>query len=167
MKKSLALMLFAVVILEYALFFTTAQAQTSTQNPTIHNASLMHRPYIHLYDEQGNLRTEFFQGEKIRIVTYYPSPVYIVKVIDPDDQVSFFKIVIAHECTHYGVFDSGLLSGLTDKNGEWHVEAGIFCWFKVKSFFVVPFGPLGVIGILAACLTGFSLKYVKIRKNKA
>jgi len=167
MKKSLALVLLAVIILEYALFLSNAQAQAATQNPTVNNSSLMHLPYIHIFDEAENLRTEFFQGEKIRIVTYYPSPVYIVKVIDPDDQVSFFKIVIAHECAHYGVFDSGLLSGLTDKNGEWHVEAGIFCWFKVKSFFVVPFGPLGVIGILAACFTGFSLQYAKTRKNKA
>ena len=167
MKKSLALVLFAVVILEYAMFFSSAQAQTRAQSANITNASYLHLPYIHLYDEQGNLRTEFFQGEKIRIVTYYPSPAYIVKVIDPDDQVSFFKIIIAHECEHYGVFDSGLLSGLTDKNGEWHVEAGRFCWFKVKPFFVVPFGPLGVVGILAACFTGFSLKYVKTRKNKA
>jgi hypothetical protein len=167
MKKSLALVLFAVVILEYALILSTAQAQTQAQGPTINNASLMHRPYIHLYDEQGNLRTEFVQGEKIRIVTYFPSPIYIVKVIDPDGQVSFFKIVISHKCKHYGVFDSGLLSGITDKNGEWHVEAGILCWFKVRSFFVVPFGPLGVVGILAACFTGFGLEYVKTRKNKA
>jgi hypothetical protein len=167
MKKSLALVLFTVVILEYALLFTTAQAQASTQNPTVTDASLIHLPYIHLYDEQGNLRTEFFQGEKIRIVTYYPSPIYIVKVIDPDGQTVFFKLVIAHECEHFGVFDSGLLSGLTDKNGEWHVEAGIFFWFKVKSFFVVPFGPLGVIGMFAACFTGFGLKYLKTRKKKA
>lgn len=166
MKKRLALVLFAVIILEYALFLSNAHAQAATQNPTVNNSSLMHLPYIHIFDEAENLRTEFFQGEKIRIVTYYPSPVYIVKVIDPDDQVSFFKIVIAHECAHYGVFDSGLLSGLTDKNGEWHVEAGIFCWFKVKSFFVVPFGPLGVVGILAACFTGFSLQYAKTRRNK-
>jgi hypothetical protein len=164
MKKSLALVLFAVVILEYALLFSSAQAQASAQGPTVNNASLMH-PYIKLYDEHGNLRTEFVQGEKIRIVTYFPSPVYIVKVIDPDGQVSFFKIVIAHKCTHYGVFDSGLLSGITDKNGEWHVEAGILCWFKVRSFFVVPFGPLGVVGILAACFTALGAKYVKTRRT--
>jgi hypothetical protein len=167
MKKTLALALLTFIILEYALFFSSAQAQASARSPAINNSSLMHRPYIHLYDEQGNPRTEFVQGEKIRIVTYFPSPVYIVKVIDPDGQVSFFKIVISHKCEHHGIFDSGLLSGLTDKNGEWHVEAGILCWFKVRSFFVVPFGPLGVVGILAACFTGFGLKHLKTRKNKA
>jgi len=164
MKRILALALLTFVILEYALFFSSAQAQASAQNPTVINSSLMHRPYIHLYDEHGNLRTEFVQGEKIRIVTYFPSPVYIVKAIDPDGQVSFFKIVISHKCEHYGVFDSGLLSGLTDKNGEWHVEAGILCWFKVRSFFVVPFGPLGAVGILAACFTALGAKYVKTRR---
>jgi hypothetical protein len=164
MKKILALTLLTFVILEYALFFSSAQAQAAAQNPNVNNASLMH-PYIKLYDEQGNLRTEFVQGERIRIVTYFPSPVYIVKIIDPDEQVAYSKIVIAHQCEHYGVFDSGLLSGLTDKNGEWHVEAGIFCWFKVRSFFVVPFGPLGVVGMFAACFTGLGVKYIKTRKD--
>lgn len=165
MKKTLALALFAVVILEYALFFSAAQAQVQPQNPNINNTSLFHLPYIRLYDEQGNQRTEFFQNEKVRIVTYFPSPIYIVRVIDPDGETVFSKMVVAHECAPYGVYDSGLLTGLTDKNGEWHVEAGILCWFKVKPFFVVPYTPLGILGIFAACFTGFSLQYAKTRRN--
>lgn len=167
MKKILALALLTFVIVEYALFFSSAQTQVSAQNPTVNNAWFTYHPYIHLYDEQGNLRTEFVQGERIRIVTYFPTPLYIVKVIDPDGEISFSKVVWAYECEHYGVFDSGLLSGLTAKNGEWHAEAGIFCLFKVRSFFVVPFGSLGVVGIFAACFTGLGAKYIKNRKNTA
>lgn len=165
MKKSLALVLFAVVILEYVLIFSTAQAETQAQ--TISYSSLPAHPYIRLYDEHGNLRTEFVVGERIGIVTYFPSPVYLVKLTDPDGIVQFWKVVVCCNCKHCGVFDSGLLSGLIDKTGTWEVCAGIFCRFKVKTLFVTPASPLGVIGMLVACFAGFGLKYVKTRGNRS
>ena len=164
MKKILALALLTFVTLEYALFFSSAQAQAAAQNPTINNASLMH-PYIKLYDEQGNLRTEFVQGERIRIVTYFPSPVYLVKVVGPDGKILFSRVILSWKCRHYGVFDSGLMSGLTGKPGTCYVEAGILCWFKVKTFFVTPVAPLGVVGMLAMCFTGLGVKYLRTRKG--
>jgi hypothetical protein len=164
MKRTLALVLFAVVILQYALIFSTAQAETQTQLPNY--SPQYNHPYIRLYDEHGNIRTEFVIGEKIRIVTYFPSPTYLVKLIDPDGNVRFWRIVVTHYGSHFGKFDSGLLSGLIDKSGTWEVDAGIFCRFKVKTFFVAPVAPLGVIGMFAACFAGFGVKYLKTRKNR-
>jgi len=164
MKRILALMLLAMLFAEYSLILSASQVQALEQSSTL--SSTFHRPYIRLYDEQGHLRTEFVKGERIRIVTYYPSPIYIVKVIDPDGQLVYYKIVLSWKCKHYGVFNSGLLSGLTSKTGTFEVEAGIHCRFKVRVFNVVPVSPLGIMGIFAACFAGFGLKYIKARKNR-
>jgi hypothetical protein len=163
MKKSLALLIFAVVILQYALIFSTAQATTQTQ--LVNYSPPNNHPYIRLYDEHGNIRTEFVVGERIRIVTYLPSPIYLVKLTDPAGNVRFWKVVVTHCGSHFGMFDSGLLPGLIDKTGNWEVYAGIFCKFKVKTFFVAPVGPLGVIGMFAACFAGFGVKYLKSRTH--
>ena len=166
LKKSLALVFLAVIILEYCLFFSTVQAQVPAQDQ-ITNSSPGFRPYIRLYDEYGNLRTEFVQREQMRIVTYFPSPIYLLKVVDPDGKTLFWTVVVSSDCRHYGVFDSGLISGLTDKPGKCYVETGILFWFKVRTFFVTPVAPLGVVGILAACFTGLGLKYAKARKGSS
>jgi exosortase/archaeosortase family protein len=44
---------------------------------------------------------------------------------------------------------------------RWEACAGIFCRFQVKTLFVTPVSPLGVIGMLAACFTGLELRYFK------
>jgi hypothetical protein len=163
MRRSLALIFLAVIILEYGLVFSTAQAQTPVQTQVTNSSLLTQRPYIHLHDQYGNLRTEFVQGEQMRIVTYFPSPMYLVKVVDPDGKTLFWKVVLSCDCKHYGLFDSGLMSGLTVKPGTCYVETGILFWFKVKTFFVTPVAPLGVIGMLTACFTGLGVKYVTRR----
>ena len=162
MKKVVSLVLLAVLFAEYSLILSASQVQALEQPTTL--SSTFHQPYIRLYDEQGHIRTEFVKGERIRIVTYYPSPIYIVKVTDPDGQLVYYKVVLSWKCKHYGVFDSGLLAGLTSKAGTWNVEAGILCHFKVRVFNVVPVSPLGIMGIFAACFAGFGLKYIKTRK---
>jgi hypothetical protein len=164
MKKILALVLLAVLFAEYSLILSASQVQALEQSTTL--SLTCHYPYIRLYDEQGHLRTEFVKGERIRIVTYYPSPVYIVKITDPEGQLVYYKVVLSCKRKHYGVFDSGLLSGLTSKTGTFEVEAGIHCRFKVRVFNVVPVSPLGIMGIFAACFAGFGLKYMKARKTR-
>ena len=162
MKKVVSLVLLAVLFTEYSLILSASQVQALEQSTTL--SSTFHQPYIRLYDEQGHLRTEFVKGERIRIVTYYPSPIYIIKITDPEGQLVYCKVVLSWKCKHYGVFDSGLLSGLTSKTGTFEVEAGIRCRFKVRAFNVVPVSPLGIMGIFAACFAGFGLKYLKTRK---
>jgi hypothetical protein len=163
MKKYFGLVLLAVLVAEYAVFFTSP-VQARDPSTDLWSQS---RPYIRLYDANGHIRnpSEFVEGEKIEIKTYFPSPIYLVAVTDPNGKIRFWKIVISIKCKHYGVFDSGLLTGLTDKLGSWEVYAGILCIFKVRTFHVVPVAPLGVIGIFAACFAGLGTKYVKTRKN--
>jgi len=151
-----------MLLAEYSLILSSSQVQALEQSTTF--SSIYHHPYIHLNDEQGRLRNEFVKGERIRIIAYYSSPVYIVKITNPDGQLVYCKVVLSWKCKHYGVFDSGLLSGLTSKTGTFEVEAGIRCRFKVRVFNVVPVSPLGIMGIFAACFAGFGLKYIKARK---
>jgi len=153
MKRLLPFLLLATLIAEYTLILSTAQALPD---------HFWKHPYIHIYDENGNERSEFAVGERIRIVTYFPSPLYWVKVIDPDGQVKYRKLVWSPKTKE---FDSGLLDNITDTIGPWEVEAGILFWYKVGTYHVIPVAPLGILGTLAACFTGLGIKSFKTRHH--
>jgi hypothetical protein len=154
LRKPLLIVIIGLLLVFFAFSFFPLQAKATDPDS-------LSKPYIHICDANGNLRTEFAKGEQLRIVTFYPFPVYQVKVINPDGKVLFSKWSLSED----GKFDSGLLSDLTGEMGSWKVEAGIFFFYEVKIYFVVPIAPFGVLGMFAACFTGFGIKYAKGRKT--
>ena len=116
-------------------------------------------PYIKVYGENGEYRDQFASGERIGIEVYFPSPMYEVKVYDPDGDRCYHEWVVFS--TH---FDSGLLADLTDKMGSWEIKAGVrilcFRWYKVQTYHVVPISEFGVLGIVAACFIGYGIKHL-------
>lgn len=160
MKKLVPFLLLTMLFAEYALILSTVQAQA---DPLPDSGWL---PYIRIYDENGNLRKEFVKGETIRIVTYFPSPIYKVYIIDPDGQVRYDRTVKTQwGSPDFGKFDSGLLEDMTDKIGSWKVVAGVLISYKIRTYHVIAVAPLGIIGMLAACFTGLGLKSFRIRKQ--
>jgi hypothetical protein len=150
LRKPLSVLIIGLLLVFLAYSFFSPQAKAA-------DPGSISKPYIQIYDANGNLRTDFVVGEQLRIVSFYPFPYYQVKVINPDGKILYSRWVFSKD----GKFDSGLLSGLTDETGSWKVKAGIFFWYKVKTYFVVPVAPFGILGMFAACFIGFRIRYAK------
>lgn len=111
-------------------------------------------PNVSTYNEDGTLTDRFIMGEKVRIIAYssYPEPPYEIIVIDPDGITRFT------DTSNFTNYDSGLLSGITDKPGWWEVKAGkAGIKYGTAWYNVVPEVPLGTLSILITCFAALGI----------
>lgn len=117
-------------------------------------------PWVTTYDESGNPCDIFNLGDKVRILAYSKTTPYDVYVYDPD------SVERKHWVSNIEDFDSGLLDDISDKLGDWEVNAGtVSTHFGTAWYMVIPGMPLGVIATLTACFASLGLKRIIGRRK--
>lgn len=118
-------------------------------------------PCVYTYDGIPTQICDTFDiGSNIGIIAYSVNTPYNIKVYDPDGGDPVWT-----DTSDQPLYDSGLVGGLTNKLGEWRVEAGpASSGFAVALYHVIPGMPLGVMAVLSACFAGLGTKRLLRRK---
>jgi hypothetical protein len=115
-------------------------------------------PWILTYDTSDNLQQSFNLGEAVRVKSYADVQYYII-VVKPGNLPGFSIGPISG-----GSVYTDDRSDLSNVAGDWHlVLFDTTAEFAIGYFHVIPFAPLGVVGILGAC---FLVAGLKLRKKK-
>jgi hypothetical protein len=109
-------------------------------------------PWVGTYDASGNPKSVFSFGETVN-VTAKADWDYIILVVRPDHAVLIIGPVTG------GTTYTANHNDLSNKLGWWILILGdMHLEFAVGFFNVIPFAPLGVVGVLGACLVGAGVK---------
>lgn len=114
-------------------------------------------PWIHTYDTSDIPRQSFNLGDTVRVKSYADVQYYII-VVEPGNLPGFLIGPISG-----GSVSTLDRSDLSNVGGDWHLALlDTTAEFSIGYFHVIPFAPLGVVGILGACFLVAGLKLRKI-----
>jgi hypothetical protein len=121
--------------------------------------SLANGPAVATYDAlTGNPKSTFALNEDVNVTAYAPGPdPYYIIVLTPSNKAGVLG-PFAGGTTHSEIQDTDL----SNQTGIWYLLVGNFkVGLGVGYFNVIPFAPVGVVGVLAACFVGAGLKLRK------
>jgi hypothetical protein len=145
------------------LVLCAAFALSLVQCAMVRTVSAAPTQWAKTYDSvSGNPKSTFNLNEAVNL-TAYSSDIqdYYIVVVKPDLTSTFIGPI-----THGTTYSALHSTDLSDQVGVWYLIVGNFhAGFAVGYFQVVPFAPLGVVGVLAACFIGTGLKLRKKDKS--
>jgi hypothetical protein len=123
----------------------------SVKNPVITS-------WVITYDIFDNPTDVFDLGDTVRIKAYSEMTPYNIYVMDPSNVTIWSDVSLT---PNY----SKDVATITTTLGWWHIKIGCESVpFAVAWYHVIPELPLGVLGALAACFAGLSIKKIRHRK---